>query len=103
MYKEIKSFSNSNNIKIKIIQTHNENKIVSYIHRNRNKIIHIVLSPETWSVNGYLIRDTIKLLKLPISLINDNSEASVFREIPCSIYNNDDYIDAYIDALKSII
>ena len=44
--REIRSFCNSNKLEIKIMQTHNESKIVSYIHRNRNKISHIILSPE---------------------------------------------------------
>ena len=101
--REIRLFCNSNNLEIKIVQTHNENKIVSYIHRNRNKISHIILSPEIWSISGYLIRDTIKLLAVPLSLINSNYANSIFKDIQCSSYDDDNYTDAYIDALKSLI
>ena len=101
--REIRSFCNSNNLEIKIMQTHNENKIVSYMLRNRNKISHIVLSPETWSVGGYLIRDTIKLLCIPLSLIISNYSNSIFKDIECKSYDNDNYTGAYIDALKSLI
>ena len=98
----IKSYARSNDINIGIIQTHDENKVISYLHRNRNKISHIILSPEVWSISGHMILDTIKLIGIPIILINCNYKKSIFKNIKCSVFNDSNYIDAYTDALQSV-
>ena len=100
---QIKSYASSNSVIVTITQTHNENKAVSYLHRNRNKISHIILSPEIWGTSGYLIRDTIELIGIPLLLINCEHQNSIFKSMKCNVFNDPNYTDAYIDALKSII
>ena len=49
---KIRLYSNKNHIKLSIIQTHSETKAVSYLHKNRNRYNHIIISPGTWNHNG---------------------------------------------------
>ena len=98
----IKSYANSNDINISIIQTHNENKAVSYLHKNRNKISHIILAPEVWSISGHMILETIELIGAPLMLVNCNHKNSIFKAMKCNVFNDSNYINAYTDALQSI-
>ena len=99
---KIKSFAKSNDTNITIMQTHRESKAVSYLHKNRNKISHIILSPESWSYCGYVILEAINIIDSPLILINCDHKKSIFSAISCKVFNNSNYMDAYIDALKSI-
>ena len=98
----IKSYANSSGVNINIIQTHNESKAVSYLHKNRNKISHIILSPEIWSISGYIVRETIKLIDIPLLLVNCDYKNSIFKSMKCNVFNDPNYMNAYIDALQSI-
>ena len=57
---QIRLFANKNNINLSIIQTHSESKAVSYLHKNKNKLKKIILSPGAWSNHGYIL---LKLLR----------------------------------------
>ena len=43
------------NIKLKIIQTHDEAKAVTFLHRNRNKCIGVLIAPMSWHTGGFVI------------------------------------------------
>ena len=98
----IKSLAKANDLSITIMQTHSESKAVSYLHRNRNKISHIILAPEAWSTCAHVMMETIKIIGKPLLLINCDHKKSIFNSINCKVFNNPNYMDAYIDALKSI-
>ena len=98
----IKSFARSKDFDVTIMQTHSESKAVSYLHRNRNKISHIILAPEAWSACGHIIMEAIKIIETPLILINCDHKKSIFNSMLCEVFNNPNYMDAYIDALKSI-
>ena len=44
----IRKYIRDKSIEIKIIQTHNEVKAVSYLHRNRNKFDGVIITPGVW-------------------------------------------------------
>ena len=97
----IKSFARAKDFDVTIMQTHSESKAVWYLHRNRNKISHIILAPETWSACGHVIMETIQIIGTPLILINCDHKKSIFNSIDCKVFNNPNYMDAYIDALKA--
>ena len=52
--RHIRRYIRDKNLEVKIIQTHNETKAVSYIQNNRKKIDGLVISPCVWSRSGYV-------------------------------------------------
>jgi len=62
------------NIQIKILQTHNEAKAVSYIQNNRKKINGLILTPCTWNNNGFILNELLDLIKLKYVNINIEKE-----------------------------
>ena len=93
------------NISLKIIQSNSENKAVGCLHKYRKKIDHIIISPETWNQNGYLIRDTLALIKIPFSIIIDKKiNESIFESTTDSsyIYYDANYVDAYLASIKKL-
>tara|TARA_B100000959_G_C14893409_1_gene587733 strand:+ start:233 stop:634 length:402 start_codon:yes stop_codon:yes gene_type:complete len=89
---------------VKIIQTNSEAKIVSYIQKQRNKIDHIIISPEAWNDNGYVLRDTLKIIKKPISFIISNKNKSIFESMMngSNMFFDPNYLDGYIQSIKSL-
>ena len=65
----IRKFIRALNIEIKVIQTHNEVKAVSYLHKNRNKFDGIILSPGVWMNSGYLLKETLEIISIKYVLI----------------------------------
>ena len=65
----IRKHSNNKDISLKIIQTHNETKIVSYIQNNRNKIDGIILIPGPWQYSGYILSELLDLIDIPFITI----------------------------------
>ena len=57
-------------IKLTIIQEHSESRAVSYLHKNRNRYDHIIISPGAWNHNGYILLETLILIKVPFYIIN---------------------------------
>ena len=103
--RDLRKVANSKKITLSIKQTHDENKIVSYLHRNRKKYHHIILTPEIWNINGYLIKDTLSLINIPLSIIKTSGEdLSIFDSIVDSknIKIDKNYVEAYLNILKSI-
>ena len=76
--RHIRRYIRDKNLEVKIIQTHNETKAVSYIQNNRKKIDGLVISPCAWSSSGYVLDDLLKLIKLKYIVINlDNSDKNI--------------------------
>ena len=103
--RDLRKVANSKKITLSIKQTHDENKIVSYLHRNRTKFNHIILSPEIWNIDGYLLKDTLSLIKIPLSIIKtDKDESSIFDSIVKSsnIQIDKNYVSGYSKILQSL-
>ena len=67
--KHIRKYVRDKNIDIKIMQTHEENKAVSYIQNNRKKIDGIILVPGVWQYNAYTLSELLDLVKIPFITI----------------------------------
>ena len=88
--RHIRRYIRDRNLEVKIIQTHNETKAVSYIQNNRKKIDGLVISPCAWSSSGYVLDDLLKLIKLKYIVINlDNSDKNILFQNGKTIFNND--------------
>tara|TARA_Y100001970_G_scaffold230260_1_gene285866 strand:+ start:105 stop:506 length:402 start_codon:yes stop_codon:yes gene_type:complete len=88
--RHIRRYIRDKNLEVKIIQTHNETKAVSYIQNNRKKIDGLVISPCAWSSSGYVLDDLLKLIKLKYIVINlDNSDKNILFQNGTTIFNND--------------
>ena len=93
------------NVKLSILQSHSESKVVSFLHKKRKRIDHIIISPEIWNKNGYLIKETLSILKIPLSiLVTSSYKISIFNQnINCAkIVEHDSYLDGYLKILKSL-
>ena len=66
----IRKHIRNKNIQIKILQTHNEAKAVSYIQSNRKKINGLILTPCAWNNNGFILNELLDLIKLKYVIIN---------------------------------
>ena len=62
--RHIRRYIRDKNLEIKIIQTHNEIKAVSYLHANRNNLDGLILTPGVWQNSGYILQDTINIIEL---------------------------------------
>tara|TARA_B100000902_G_scaffold397323_1_gene460732 strand:+ start:979 stop:1380 length:402 start_codon:yes stop_codon:yes gene_type:complete len=88
--RHIRRYIRDKNLEVKIIQTHNEAKAVSYIQNNRKKIDGLVISPCAWSSSGYVLDDLLKLIKLKYIVINlDNNDKNILFQNGKTIFNND--------------
>ena len=56
--KHIRAYVRKLDIDLKIIQTHNEAKAVSYLHRNRNNFDGMILIPGVWQKTAYILKET---------------------------------------------
>ena len=65
----IRKYSNDKNIKLKIIQSQSEPKIVSNIQNNRNKIDGIIITPGPWQYSGYVLSELFDLINIPFITI----------------------------------
>tara|TARA_Y100000590_G_scaffold264521_1_gene297212 strand:+ start:10 stop:420 length:411 start_codon:yes stop_codon:yes gene_type:complete len=101
--KHIRKYVRNLKLEIKIIQTHNEDKVVSYLHRNRTKFDGLILTPGVWQKNAYILNDTIDLINLPYYIIKlDKTEASSIFNTESSIYEKNIY-KAFEVALNNFI
>ena len=86
-------------IDLKIMQSHDEVKIVSYLHRNRNKFDGVILVPGIWQKCGYILSDTISLFELKYLTIHiDKGQSKQLFKGEKIIYNDNIY-DSFTEAI----
>ena len=88
--RHIRRYIRDKNLEIKIIQTHNEIKAVSYLHANRNNFDGLILTPGAWQNSGYILQDTIDIIELEYVTIqlDENEKIKLFSGNK-NIYNQD--------------
>ena len=88
--RHIRKYIRDKNLEIKIIQTHNEIKAVSYLHANRNNFDGLILTPGAWQNSGYILQDTINIIALKYVTIqlDENEKIKLFSGNE-NIYNQD--------------
>jgi len=63
--RHIRKYIRNKDLHTKIIQSHNESKIVSYIQNNRNKIDAIIIVPGPWQYSAYTLSELLELVEIP--------------------------------------
>ena len=88
--RHIRRYIRDKNLEVKIIQTHNEIKAVSYLHANRNNFDGLILTPGAWQNSGYILQDTIDIIELEYVTIqlDENEKIKLFSGNK-NIYNQD--------------
>ena len=88
--RHIRKYIRNKNLEIKIIQTHNEIKTVSYLHANRNNFGGLILTPGAWQNSGYILQDTFNILKFDYITIqiDENEKINLFSGSK-NIFNKD--------------
>ena len=59
------------------MQLNSEDKIVSYIQKNRNKIDGIIMTPGPLQKSGYILNDLLQLLETPFITISYNKNDKI--------------------------
>ena len=90
-------------VQLRFLQTHKAEKAISFIHRNRNKAVGILIAPAAWGRYEYSILDALRLSDLPSVqvLLDDpyltlNESDSIFTPVcnetavghPLSVFNS---------------
>ena len=99
----IRKYSNNKNLSLKIIQTHNETKIVSYIQNNRNKIDGIIITPGPWQYSGYILSELLDLVNIPFITITYKVREHIKLLNGFENLIDDDLIRAYKDAIDLML
>ena len=68
-------------IKLIIIQTNDEIKAATTLQRQRNKICSILLFPGPWQQSGFVLKDTMDLLKIPYITISLGEDVTLLKGI----------------------
>ena len=102
--REIRAEAKSNNLNLSIMQSHNEAKVVSHIQKNRNKLDHIIITPGPWSKNGFVLKDILNIIRVPFSIVLDTEDGTIFHPMlnKSCVYVSANYIDGYIESIKSL-
>ena len=89
-------------IDLKILQTHDEGKAVTFLHRNRNKAQGLIFSPGAWIQSGYVIKDTLDLIQIPYNTVCFEKQDSTLFPSELSVCEENP-IEAYIQCLKQLL
>ena len=68
-------------IKLVIIQTNDESKAATTLQRQRNKICSTLIFPGPWQQSGFVLKDTMELLKIPYITISTGEETTLLKGI----------------------
>ena len=68
-------------IKLIILQTNEESKATTTLQRQRNKICSTLLFPGPWQQSGFVLKDTMELLKIPYITISSGEEVTLLKGI----------------------
>ena len=98
--KHIRKYIRDKKIEVKILQTHNEVKAVSYLHSNRNNFDGLILTPGVWQKSGYILKDTIDIIETPYIIINTyQSNQNDLFEDKMNLNHKDDIFKNFEQAL----
>ena len=89
-------------IELKILQTHDEAKAVTFLHCNSNKAQGLLFAPGPWYQSGVLIKDTLEIIQLPYVTVHFEKTDEMILN-PLSIIINENPVNSYTEGLKKII
>ena len=64
-----------------LIQTNDESKAVTTLQRQRNNICSTLLFPGPWQQSGFILKDTMELLKIPYITISLGEDIKLLKGI----------------------
>ena len=100
--RHIRRFIRNKNLDIKIIQTHSEDKAVSYIQKNRNKFNGIIITPGPWGESAYILSDLLELININYVIINlENKKNNLFKN--SRIVYNPDILKSFEKAIDQYV
>ena len=67
--------------KLIIFQTNDESRAATILQRYRNKICSALLFPGPWQQSGYVLKDTLELLKIPYITISSGEDVMLLKGI----------------------
>lgn len=89
-------------IKLKILQTHDEAKAVTFLQRNRNKASAVLIAPTSWHRGGFILVDTLQFLQIPYKTVSIGKHPDSLFDLSKNFYGLNP-IDTYTNALESLI
>ena len=89
-------------IKLKILQTHDEAKAVTFLQRNRNKTACVLIAPTSWHNGGVTLADTLQFLQIPHKKVSIDKRRDSLFDLRNDVFNENP-IDAYTSALETLI
>ena len=99
----IRKYIRGKDIEIKIFQSNSEDKIVSSIQKNRNKIDGIIITPGPLQKSGYILNDLLQLLEIPFITISYNKNDKVDLLNGIENFNEKNISTSYYNAIDLII
>ena len=99
----IRKYIRNKNIDIKILQLNSEDKIVSCIQKNRNKIDGIIITPGPLQKSGYILNDLLQLLEIPFITISYNKNDKVDLLNGIENFNEKNISTSFYKAIDLII
>ena len=96
----LKKIARTNNLELKIMQTHSQNKANKYLHSNRNVASGILLAPTTWNDFGYTIKETLEMFNIPFVTVHFDDSNTLFNT---NKITHNDPITAYTLAIQKLI
>ena len=101
--REIRKYIREKEIDIKIIQSNNEDKAVSYIQKNRKKIDGLIITPGPWQQSGYIICDLLDLLQIPFITISYKKNEKINLLNGIENLNNEDIYSSFTNAIDKML
>ena len=101
--RHIRKYVRDKDLHTKIIQSHSEEKIVSYIQNNRNKIDGIIITPGPWQYSGYILSELLDLVNIPFITITYKVREHIKLLNGFENLVDDDLIRAYKDAMDLML
>ena len=99
----IRKYIRNKDINVKILQANSEDKIVSYIQKNRNKIDGIIITPGPLQEPGYILNDLLELLETPFITISYNKNGKVSLLKGLENFNEENISTSYYNAIDLIV
>ena len=65
--------------KLIILQTNDESRAATALQRYRNKICSVLLFPGPWQQSGFVLKDTLELLKIPYITISLGEDVTLLK------------------------
>ena len=101
----LRKFVNPLNLKLKIIQTHDINKYVTLIQRNRNKVDGIIINLGPLHSQSELLEDTLSITKVPFVFVEFSRHSQSISKSMIKTENiimNDDILEGYKAAIVEL-